>query len=289
MMLLGFPDYRQQGEALAKAAGLEYREIQLHRFPDGESRLRLPEQLPPEVVICRSLDRPNDKLPELLLAAAGARELGAECLTLVAPYLCYMRQDKAFQPGEVVSQRHLGQLLSRYFDRLVTVDAHLHRVKSLQQVFPGRDAINLSPTREIAQFISELPRKPLLLGPDSESRQWVEGIAKATGCDWVVASKLRVGDRSVQITLPERNYQGECVLLLDDVVSSGQTLAKAAAGLAGQGAGELSLLVTHALYSEGAEQSLRRAGIRHLWSCDSISHPSNRIGLARLLASAIRA
>ena len=104
MLVLGFPDYDRQASALAKALNAPYRLIELHRFPDGESQLRLPPALPGQVVLCRSLDRPNGKLVELLLAAGCARQLGASQLILVAPYLCYMRQDAAFHPGEAVSQ-----------------------------------------------------------------------------------------------------------------------------------------------------------------------------------------
>jgi len=127
-MLLGFADYRPQAESLANALGLPYREVEVHRFPDTECKLRLPSGLPERVVICRSLDRPDTKLVELLLTSATARELGARELTLVAPYLCYMRQDTAFQPGEAISQRIIGRFLAELFDSLITVDPHLHRV-----------------------------------------------------------------------------------------------------------------------------------------------------------------
>ena len=108
-MLLGFDDYEPQSRALAKALGMPCHIVEKHRFPDGENKLTLPPSLPGEVIFCRSLDQPNEKLLELLLAAKTAIELGADRLTLVAPYLCYMRQDKAFQPGEAVSQRIVGK------------------------------------------------------------------------------------------------------------------------------------------------------------------------------------
>ena len=111
-MLLGFADYRHQAAALAEALALPCREVALHRFPDGESKVTLPSTLPERVLICRSLDRPNDKLIELLLTARTARLCGARQLILIAPYLCYMRQDKAFHPGEAVSQTLVGAFLA---------------------------------------------------------------------------------------------------------------------------------------------------------------------------------
>ncbi len=90
-MLLGFDEYKEQAEALAEALGMPCRIVGKHRFPDGENKITLPSSLPEHVILCRSLDHPNEKLLELLLAAETARELGARVVTLVAPYLCYMR------------------------------------------------------------------------------------------------------------------------------------------------------------------------------------------------------
>ena len=130
-MLLHFDDERGLARRIALAGRLGAAAIARHRFPDGEIRLTLPPRLPRRVVMLRSLNLPNEKLLELLLAAQTARELGAHEVTLVAPYLAYMRQDCAFAPGEAVSQRHVGGFLAALFDRLVTVDPHLHRVAAL--------------------------------------------------------------------------------------------------------------------------------------------------------------
>src|SRR5690606_12123678 len=110
-----------------------------HRFPDGELRLRLPATLPAAVVLFRGLHQPNEKLVELLLTARTARGAGARHLTLVAPYLAYMRQDMAFAPGEAVSQRIVGDFLAQLFDAVITVDPHLHRVARLDEAVPVRD------------------------------------------------------------------------------------------------------------------------------------------------------
>ena len=116
-MLLGFDDYDIPAKSLAKTLNIEYTRAQIHRFPDGESKLTLPERVlenpPKSLVICRSLDQPNSKLIELLLAVQTAKALGVRELILVAPYLCYMRQDMAFHPGEAISQKIIGHFLSK--------------------------------------------------------------------------------------------------------------------------------------------------------------------------------
>lgn len=199
-MILGFPEYAAQTKRLAEAADLPWSILDIHHFPDGESQLKLPVTLPDQVILCRSLDHPNDKLVELLLAAQGARNLGAKKVSLVAPYLCYMRQDKAFHPGEVVSQKIMGQLLADHFDGVLTVDAHLHRIKHLQEAIPIQQAINITATAPMATFIQAQVQQPYLLGPDAESEQWVAAIAEPHHLDYGVAHKDRLGDRAMSLT-----------------------------------------------------------------------------------------
>lgn len=283
-MLIGFPDYITQAQQFALAAGLPYVTLKLHRFPDAESKLQLPASLPAHVIFYCSLDRPNDKLIELILAAAGARALGARSVSLVAPYLCYMRQDKAFQTGEVVSQKVIGKLLADYFDNVLTVDAHLHRIHKLSDAIPARQAINISATDPMAHFIQQHIENPYLMGPDGESEQWVTDIATHYQMDYGVALKQRYSDREVKVTMPEGNYQGRNIVLVDDVASTGKTLIEAARALAAYHPASLSVLVTHALFVEDAVTQLKEAGIDNIWSCDSIVHSTNAVKLADLLA-----
>lgn len=285
-LLLGFPDYTPQARALAAALGVPYAEVELHRFPDGESRLRLPAPLPARVIFCRTLNDPNAKLVELLFAAGTARELGAEEVALVAPYLCYMRQDTAFHPGEAVSQRILGRCLAQHFDAVVSVDAHLHRVHSLAEAIPATRALNVSAATLLGRYAAQHLDNPLLLGPDEESAQWVEAAAQAGGLDSAVAHKQRRDDRHVSISLPAVELQGRTVVLVDDIASTGRTLARAAEAVYARGASAVHALVAHALFVEDAETRLEKAGIRSLHSTDSISHPTNAVALAGSLAEA---
>lgn len=288
MRLLTFPDHAAQSRALADALGIPCDPVDVHRFPDGESRLRLPEALTGHVILSRSLDDPNGKLVELLLAAEGARTLGATRLTLVAPYLCYMRQDAAFAPGDVVSQRIIGRFLAGHFDQVITVDPHLHRVATLAEAVPAQRSVAVSAAPAMGDFLAARRERPLLVGPDRESVQWVRTVAERAGLDFVVASKTRNDDRRVVVTLPPHDYANRPVVLVDDLASTGHTLAEAARALIGAGAARVDALVTHALFVGDALELMHRAGVGEVWSSDSVTHPTNAFALAETLAATIR-
>lgn len=296
-LLLAFDDEAAPAqrllEALNAAAGtaepwtLAF--VQRHRFPDGELRLRLPPELPADVALYRSLHQPNDKLVELLLTAPAARELGAQRLWLVAPYLAYMRQDAAFTPGEVVSQRHVGRWLAAAFDGVITVDPHLHRVATLAAAVPVGQARSLSAAPLLGALAAQRRPGALLLGPDEESAQWVQQAAEAAGLQAAVARKVRRGDREVEVELPPLDVRGRAVVILDDMASTGRTVARAAAALRAAGAASVDAAVTHALFVGDALAAMRAAGVGDIWSTDSVPHDSNAVALAPLLAEALQA
>jgi len=286
--LLCFEDEQAIARAAADAAGLTLAVIERHRFPDGELRLRLPESLPLRVVFWRGLHQPNEKLVEILLVARTAHQLGAVHLTLVAPYLAYMRQDIAFNPGEAVSQRIIGRFLASLFDAVITVDPHLHRVATLNEAVPVKDAIVLSGAPLLADHIATQRKDVLLIGPDEEALQWVAQAAQRHGWTYGVCRKERHGDRQVDIELPDLPFTGRAVVLMDDVASSGHTLAQAARLLKAAGAASVDVAVTHALFADGAVQLIREAGAGQIWSTDCIPHASNAVSVVPAVAEVLR-
>jgi ribose-phosphate pyrophosphokinase len=287
-MLLAFEDEAALALELAAAMGCALAFVECHTFPDGETRLRLPPRLPPHTTLLRGLQDPNAKVTQLLLAAAGARDLGATRVTLVCPYLAYMRQDMAFNPGEVVSQRHIGQLLAAAFDAVVTVDPHLHRVPTLDAVLPGRRGLALTAAVVLGRHVAAQEPRALLLAPDEEAGQWVRAAAQANGLDHAICHKQRHGDMQVDVVLPDQDVQGRAVVLLDDVASSGRTLVAAAQAVLAKGAASVDVAITHALFVGDAWQQVKAAGVRHVWSSNAVPHPSNVVSVVPLLAPALR-
>jgi ribose-phosphate pyrophosphokinase len=286
--VLYFDDEAEAACRFAETAGFSSAVVDRHRFPDGELKLRLPASLPAKVIVYRSLVNPNEKLIELLFVAQTARQLGASDLTLIAPYLAYMRQDIAFQEGEVVSQKIIGRFLAQVFDSLATIDPHLHRVATLEEASPVKRAITLSGAPLLGDYIARQIPDAFLLGPDSESAQWIASAAKKHGFDHAACEKIRRGDKDVQVQLPAVDLKGRRVVILDDVASSGRTIAKATHAALEAGASSVDVAVTHALFADDALQVIREAGVRHIWSTDCIAHESNVVSIAAMLAEALR-
>ena len=218
----------------------------------------------PTAIIYASLDHPNDKLVALLFAAEALRRGGCKRIVLLSPYLCYMRQDVSFREGEAISQRAVGRLLAGIADRIITVDAHLHRTHELAMVLPGIEAVNLSAMPVIAETLRTEGIDPatVIIGPDAESRPWVRDLADRVGLSHTVAQKARRGDRSVEISFDEPGLiAGRPALVIDDIVSSGGTMMACAKALAAAGATAIDAIVTHALFP--ATPAARHGAGRH--------------------------
>lgn len=288
-LVLHFDDQREPAARLAAALSLRCAAIDTRRFPDGETLLRLPVPLPRRVLLYCSLGAPDVRLVELMLAAGAAREHGVTELALVAPYLCYMRQDVAFRPGEAVSQRIVGAFLAERFDAVVTVDPHLHRIDRLEQAVPVARPVALTAARAIGEWLVRSVPQAVVVGPDAESAQWAAAVAAHAGRPHAVFAKTRHGDREVEVVADGgAPLAGRPVVLVDDIASSGRTLAQAARACLAAGARTVDAMVTHALCRGDDLAALHAAGVGRLWSTDSLEHPSNRIALAPLLAQGLR-
>ncbi|MGZ3287418.1 MAG: ribose-phosphate pyrophosphokinase [Xanthobacteraceae bacterium] len=274
---------------IAARLGVPMHEISLHSFPDGELRVTVGAAAS-TTVIYAALDRPNDKLLAILFAAEALRRGGAKRLVLLAPYLCYMRQDAAFQRGEAISQKVIGRLLAGIVDRVITVDAHLHRTTDIKEVFPGIQADNLSAMPAIADWLRGAGFDPgmIVVGPDTESRAWVGDLAGRLGVAHTVAQKSRFGDRSVEMRFDDpKLFAGRPVLLIDDIVSSGSTLLACGKALVAAGAKSIDAIVTHALFPAELTSAFARAGIRSVRSTHSVPHPTNAISLDHIFVAAL--
>lgn len=276
------------GRSLGEACGWPRVEHELRAFPDGESYIRIDSAVGgAEVALLAELSRPNQRTLEVLLVAATLRAQGAASVGLVAPYLPYMRQDRAFREGESVSSRHFAALLGERFDWLLTVDAHLHRFGSLAELY-AVPALNISAAGLLADWVRANVARPLLVGPDAESTQWVAQAARSLGCPWIALDKVRRGDRNVSVhAAAEPAERDRTPVLLDDMISTGGTLAAAIGWLRETGFPPAQVLAVHGIFAGDAHAALLAAGAGRVVTTNSIPHPTNAIDLAQLLAAAM--
>jgi ribose-phosphate pyrophosphokinase len=286
MTLLIFP--MPGNEALATSLAQHLRghlgELETRAFPDNETYLRF-QQDPRgrSVILVCTMDHPNPKFLPLFFAADNARELGATKVSLIAPYLCYMRQDKRFHKGEALTSTSFARQLSSAFDELVTVDPHLHRHRSLVELYSIRTAVVHSAPL-IAEWIARNERRAVIIGPDAESEQWVTEVAALARAPYRVLRKERLGDMDVKITLPDlHDVKDRTPILIDDIVSSGRTMIEAARQLRGEGLSAAVCIAVHALFSRETEDALREVSSR-LVTTNSVPHSSNEIDLSATIA-----
>jgi ribose-phosphate pyrophosphokinase len=287
--VFGFADGEAQARDLAKRLNVPYETVEVHYFPDAECKVRIKGRSRRPAVY-RPLNFPNAKLVELVLSAAVLREDGGKDIALIAPYLPYMRQDIAFRPGEAVSQKIIGKLLAQYFDRVIAVDPHLHRTPRLNDVFAGKPALALSAAPAIAAHLKarQVPSDVFALGPDEESIGLVKAAAEGAGLQWASCIKERKGDRDVRLTLPpDISFRRRSVVIMDDVISTGTTIAGLARMLRDAGAKSVDVYASHALFDDKAHEELTRASIRRIVSCDGVPHKSNEMSVVDLIVSGL--
>lgn len=286
-MIIAMPGNEAMAAALASHCGATVGAIELRRFPDGESYVRFTQELNGlEVVLVCTLDHPDTKLLPLLFAARTARELGATRIALVAPYLAYMRQDARFHAGEAITSRHVAALLSDAFDSLLTVDPHLHRYKALSDIYTlEATAVQAAPL--LSAWIAKHTRNAVLIGPDSESEQWVSAVASAAGTPFTVLDKVRHGDRDVSITAKDSSMlDGRQPVFVDDIISSGRTMLAAIAQVGKRASAAPVCLAVHGLFADRSDELLAQAGARVV-TTNTVPHASSMIDVSELLARSL--
>ncbi len=287
VIVFPMPGNEALGKNLAHDTGSQLGEVDVRRFPDGESYVRLltPVHDRP-VALVDTLAQPDSKILPLLFAAAAAKDLGATRVGLVAPYLAYMRQDRRFNPGEAVSSTHFGRLLSGWLDWLVTVDPHLHRHASLDEVYTiPNQVVQAAP--QISEWIRKNVENPVLVGPDEESKQWVSRVAERAGAPYTVLHKIRHGDRDVEVSAPDvGRWRDHTPVLVDDIISTARTMIETIKGLQKLDLAAPVCIGVHAVFAGSAYEDLVAAGAAKIVTCNTIPHASNLIDLTEPIVEA---
>jgi ribose-phosphate pyrophosphokinase len=287
-LLIALPGNETQAEQLADALGCKTGALTTRKFPDGETYLRFDSAIEGKhIALVSTLNDPDAKIVPLLFAANAARMMGASKVGLCAPYLAYMRQDRSFHPGEAVTSRAMAALVSQYFDWMVTVDPHLHRYKSMAEIYTiPVTAVHAAPA--LSAWIAAQVKNPFLIGPDEESAQWVSETARGLGAPYATLKKIRQGDRVVTVSAPDIAAIGDRTpILLDDIISSGQTMLEVVKRLRAKGIEHPICLAVHGLFAGHSDRALTELGAR-IVTASSVPGPFAQIDLTGLIADGIR-
>ena len=284
IIIFSFPGNKRFAHLLANKLHIEEGRFIIKRFPDGESYVRINSSVRGKIVIlfC-TLNNPDKKILSLMFTAQTFKELGAKKIILISPYLPYMRQDKRFEAGEAVTSRLFAKFLSNWVDYLITIDPHLHRVHHLSSIY-SIPVLTLHATNEIAQWIKVNIQFPFLVGPDSESKQWVSEIANHIKAPYIICEKHRVSAHEVEMKVPLLSLTNETIIILDDIISTGSSMLAILKQLSGQGNKHVICLAIHPLFNKTTKDKLISLGAKEIITCNTIQDTSNKINITELIA-----
>lgn len=287
-LLYALPGNEALAKNLAKKLDAEVGELEVRNFPDGEAYVRVvTDPGGRAVILVATLYRPEKVFFPLVFAADTLRELDAVEVGLVAPYLAYMRQDRRFKEGEAVTSEIFASLINKSVDWMITVDPHLHRRKSLSEIY-SIPTVTLHAAQLIGHWLGTNHGDILLVGPDSESEQWVQAVAQVANAPFIILEKTRYGDRDVDVSVPHaEQWATRTPVLVDDIISTARTMIETIHHVHDAGLKPPICVGVHAVFADDAYEALQNADVAQIVTCNSIAHPSNRIDLSGLIATGI--
>jgi ribose-phosphate pyrophosphokinase len=265
---------------IAEKMGVPLVETKFSRFPDGELYLRTGDLDDETLIVSSIVD--NDMLVETLLAVDACDQSRN---ILVIPYLGYARQDRRFCQGEPISARAIARALSGGVDQVFVVNIHDPAVLEYFTV----PAENVSIAPAVGGYIGDLRLKnPLILAPDEGAIDFVTDVAAVGGWDCDHLEKTRLSGEDVRIAPKTLDAAEREVVIVDDIISTGGTLATAACMLREQGAASIHAACVHGVLTGGAYARLRSAGISSVVSSDTYENASSFISATNTIVTAVR-
>jgi ribose-phosphate pyrophosphokinase len=290
LLIIPGPASKELAQRVSESLGIESATLESKIFPDGDSYFRIDESVVgQDVAIIQSTYPPQDQnLIQLFLLVDGLRDLGCGRIHAVVPYLAYMRQDKRFLKGEMISAQSILKLFScLQIESLMTID--IHNKESLKSLKPT--GIDLSAMPLLTAWIRNHGWKaPLIVAPDKGATQRAETVSRALGTDYVTGMKTR--DRKTgEVTAKfdaRINVKGRFAVIVDDTIARGDTVIKTAEILLSRGATEVAALCSHGLFLGNAVARIRKAGVGEIISTDTIPTANSKISVAPLIADYLR-
>ena len=268
---------------LAEATGRPLARVDYDRFPDGELRVSVPDAAVEDAVVVASTTT-SDAHVQLLQLQDALAEAGASRVTTVVPYLGYARQDAAFEPGDPVSVRAVARALSTGTDRLLTVNPHEADVTEHFDV--PAEAVDAA--GRLAEPLPEDLREPLFLAPDGDATDLAATVRDAYGRGELDAfEKVRHSSTEVDIRPRDTDVTGRDVVITDDIIATGSTMAGAIEALGDREAERVFVTCVHPVLARNAVLKLADAGVEAVYATDTIESALSEVSVAPAVADAL--
>jgi len=252
---------------------------EFRKFPDGELYTRVIDDIGSEVTIIQSTVTDTDLIALLQLIDACS---DAAVINVVIPYMGYARQDKRFRKGEPISARAIARTIKA--DNVYTINIH---DPAVLDHFDAH-AVNLDATPTIGKYIKNMILKdPLIIAPDDGAINIARSASSDLGIDYDYLDKTRLTGETVSIRPKNINVNGRDVIIIDDIISTGGTVAEAISLLRKQGANQVFAACVHPVLSNNAVLKLFRAGVRGIIATDTIDKGVSVVSASSVIASAI--
>ena len=248
-------------------------------FPDEEVYVRILDNIEGEDVIIVQTTYPDTKIVELLLLQDAVYEAGAENNTVIIPYFGYSRQDKKFEAGEPISARAIAEHISLHADCIITVDPHKEHLLDFFTV----PAFSCSAIVEIAQYLKK-QNIDFVLAPDKGAIKRAQQASDIIGCKYDYIDKTRINGTTVQLQPKNLDAENKKVAIIDDIISTGGTMAQSIKEFKRQGAKKVSVACTHGLFIGEAKEKLLSAGCDEVISTDTIENEFSKVKVAPCIA-----
>jgi ribose-phosphate pyrophosphokinase len=252
------------------------------RFPDDEFYVRILDDIAGQDVMIVQTAYPDPKIIELFLIQDAVHDAGAKKITVILPYFGYSRQDKKFEEGEAISARAIAQHISLHADCVITVDPHKEHILKFFTV----PAYSCSAVSTIAQYLKG-KNIDFVLAPDKGAKERAREAAAHINCEYDYLEKTRIDGTTVKITPKELDARGKHVAIIDDIISTGGTMANSIKELKKQGAKTVSVACSHGLFIGDAKEKLLTADCDEIISTDTIETEFSKISAAECIAETL--
>jgi ribose-phosphate pyrophosphokinase len=273
---------------IAKSLQAELAVASIRIFSDGESSIRL-GKVQKNCIVVQSTHPPTDRhIMQLLMMAKKCMDDGAQDVCAVIPYLAYARQDRAFLEGEVVSIALVAKLFETIgIKHIITVDIHSQLAMSYFQSIQ-----NVSSVRMLADYATNMKlRDPIAVSPDAGGSNRAKEFARHLNIDFISLKKSRhrltgevTIDESIDVDISKRD-----AILIDDIISSGGSVIKAAEILRKLGVGRVYAMCAHALLIQDAAEKIKSAGVNDIISTNSVPGEYSKVDLSSEIVAALNA